>query len=50
MYLGVMGWIGAALTSRGVQFVTQLKHLSRPIVKPNAASVVKPSEKQKKSD
>ncbi|MCW4021857.1 MAG: hypothetical protein NWF02_01685 [Candidatus Bathyarchaeota archaeon] len=49
MYLGVMGWIGAALTSRGVQFVTQLKHLSRPIVKPVADSVVKPKEIQKKS-
>lgn len=48
MYLGVMGWIGAALTSRGVQFVTQLKHVSRPIVKPNTTSVVEPTEKQKK--
>jgi len=49
MYLGVMGWIGAALTSRGVQFVTQLKHLSRPVVKTQASSVVKMEEKQKKS-
>ena len=47
MYLGVMGWIGAALTSRGVQFVTQLKHLSRPVVKTQASSVVKMEEKQK---
>ena len=33
MYLGIMGWIGAGLTSKGVQLTSQLKHLSRPIVK-----------------
>lgn len=30
MYLGVMGWIGAGLTSRGVQLVTQLRRTSKP--------------------
>jgi hypothetical protein len=29
MYLGVMGWIGSGLTTRGVQLVTQLKRLAR---------------------
>jgi hypothetical protein len=28
MYLGVMGWIGSGLTTRGVQLVTQLKRLA----------------------
>ena len=28
MYLGVMGWIGAGLTTRGAQFMGQLKHLA----------------------
>jgi hypothetical protein len=28
MYLGVMGWIGSALTSRGVHLITQLKRLA----------------------
>ena len=49
MYLGVMGWVGAALTSRGVQFVTQLKHVSRPRIQAGTASVVKPTEPEKKS-
>ena len=30
MYLGVMGWIGAGLTARGVQLVVQFKRLARP--------------------
>ena len=30
MYLGVMGWIGSGLTTRGVQLITQLKRLARP--------------------
>jgi hypothetical protein len=30
MYLGVMGWIGSGLTTRGVQLITQLKRLDRP--------------------
>ncbi len=28
MFLGVMGWIGSALTARGAQLVTQLKRLA----------------------
>jgi xanthine/uracil permease len=28
MYLGVMGWIGSGLTSRGVHLITQLKRLA----------------------
>jgi len=31
MYLGVMGWIGSGLTTRGVQLVTQLKRLAGPV-------------------
>jgi hypothetical protein len=30
MYLGVMGWIGSGLTTRGVQLITQLKRLAKP--------------------
>ena len=41
MYLGIMGWIGTALTTRGVHLVTQLNRLAtmetqsatRPIIK-----------------
>ena len=29
MYLGVMGWIGASLTSRGVQLITQLRRTAK---------------------
>ncbi|PVX24266.1 MAG: hypothetical protein CW691_08135 [Candidatus Bathyarchaeum sp.] len=44
MYLGVMGWIGAGLTSRGVQLVSQLKRLSRQEIQSATASTVKPIE------
>jgi len=44
MYLGVMGWIGAGLTSRGVQLVTQLKRLSRQEVQSGTASIINPME------
>lgn len=27
MYLGIMGWIGAGLTTRGIQLIIQLKRL-----------------------
>ena len=30
MYLGIMGWIGAGLTARGIQLVIQLKRLAAP--------------------
>jgi len=33
MYLGIMGWIGSALTLRGVQLVTQLKREAKPEIK-----------------
>ena len=42
MYLGVMGWIGAGLTSRGVQLVTQLKRVSKLEVQSANASMIKP--------
>lgn len=42
MYLGVMGWIGTGLTSRGVQLVTQLKRLSKLEVQSTTASPIKP--------
>ena len=29
MYLGIMGWIGATMTSRGVQLVSQLNRFSK---------------------
>ena len=39
MYLGIMGWIGTALTTRGVHLVTQLKRLAtaetQPATRPN---------------
>jgi hypothetical protein len=30
MYLGVMGWIGSGLTTRGVQLIGQLKRIASP--------------------
>jgi hypothetical protein len=42
MYLGVMGWIGSGLTTRGVQLVTQLKRLARPVLHPRTPPDVKP--------
>ena len=42
MYLGVMGWIGAGLTSRGVQLVTQLKRVSKLEVQSATTSIIKP--------
>ena len=41
MYLGVMGWIGAGLTSRGVQLVTQLKRVSKLEVQSANDSMIK---------
>ncbi len=34
MYLGVMGWIGAGLTARGVQLMSQLKRLATKQMEP----------------
>lgn len=44
MYLGVMGWIGSGLTTRGVQLVTQLKRLDRPEFRPRPPPVIKAVE------
>ena len=44
MYLGIMGWIGTVLTSRGVQLVTQLKRLAVPELRSRAPSAAKPVE------
>ena len=54
MYLGIMGWIGAGLTARGIQFIIQLKRLAatekqsatRPIVQPTeTVQAKKPNKK-----
>jgi hypothetical protein len=44
MYLGVMGWIGSGLTTRGVQLVTHLKRLERPELPSRTPPTVKLSE------
>jgi energy-coupling factor transporter transmembrane protein EcfT len=44
MYLGVMGWIGSGLTTRGVQLVTHLKRLERPELSSRTPPTVKPNE------
>ena len=41
MYLGVMGWIGAGLLSRGVQLVIQLRRLSKLESKSENGSIIK---------
>jgi hypothetical protein len=47
MYLGVMGWIGTGLTSRGVHLVTQLKRLATPEFRQRVSSASKPVEPAK---
>lgn len=44
MYLGVMGWIGSGLTTRGVQLVSQFKRLARPETQSGTTPDVKPRE------
>ena len=44
MYLGIMGWIGSGLTTRGVQLVTQLKRLSSSEFKSKSTLTAKPIE------
>jgi hypothetical protein len=44
MYLGVMGWIGSGLTTRGVQLVTQLKRLTIPEFRSRTPPIIKPME------
>ena len=49
MYLGIMGWIGSGLTTRGVQLVTQLKRLARPefnSMPPTVTKAVEPIRSQ----
>jgi len=47
MFLGVMGWIGSILTTRGVQLLTQLKRLASPEVQSMTPAVEKPMEPAK---
>ena len=44
MYLGIMGWIGTGLTTRGVHLVTQLKRLATPEFRSKAPPACKPAE------
>ena len=44
MFLGVMGWIGSILTSRGVQFLTQLRRLAKIEAQSTNPEVEKPME------
>ena len=44
MYLGIMGWIGAGLTTRGIQLIIQLKRLDAPEAQLGIRSVIKPKE------
>ena len=44
MFLGVMGWISAILTSRGVQLLTQLKRLARPAFQSRTHPDINPKE------
>jgi energy-coupling factor transporter transmembrane protein EcfT len=44
MYLGIMGWIGTGLTTRGLQLVTQLKRLATPEFRSRFPSTAKPIE------
>ena len=47
MFLGVMGWIGAILTARGVQLLTQLKRLANFEVQSTTPAVEKIVESTK---
>ena len=42
MYLGIMGWIGTGLTTRGVHLLTQLKRLEKPEFRARAPPTCKP--------
>lgn len=44
MYLGVMGWIGLGLTTRGVQLITKLKKLPKPETQSEISSDFEPFE------
>jgi len=44
MYLGIMGWIGAGLTTRGIQLIIQLKRLAAPQPRSSLGPVVEQTE------
>jgi hypothetical protein len=44
MYLGIMGWIGTGLTTRGVHLLTQLKRLETPEFRTRTPPTCKPVE------
>ena len=46
MYLGIMGWIGAGLTARGIQLIINLKRLAapQPQSQPRPRSIIKETE------
>ena len=44
MYLGVMGWIGLGLTTRGVQLLTRLRHQAKTEIQSTTPQYVKPME------
>ena len=44
MYLGIMGWIGVGLTSKGVLLVTQLKRLSQHKHQKNDTDIINPKK------
>jgi len=44
MYLGIMGWIGAGLTTRGIQLIIQLKRLPAPKSQPRPSPVINQTE------
>jgi hypothetical protein len=44
MYLGVMGWIGAGLTMRGVQLLGQLRRIEAGSEEPKKVQVAKKSD------
>lgn len=44
MYLGIMGWIGTSLMTRGVQLITQLKRLAKTEIQPSTQPIIKQIE------
>jgi hypothetical protein len=44
MYLGIMGWIGAGLTARGIQLIIQLKRLAAPQPQPRPSPTINQTE------
>jgi hypothetical protein len=44
MYLGIMGWIGAGLTARGIQLIIQLKRLATTEIPSKIRPIIKQTE------